>query len=76
MPKFTFAPLASPKARAYLERRSAHLATLNPPAQRVFLKTSIELMRNAPIGSDVSNFDRHLVVTTLQRWLDETREAA
>lgn len=76
MTAFTYTEPAGATAATYLERRAKHLATLNPIGQRVFLKSSVEAARKFPLGDGVSAFDKSMVLTTLQRWLDEVKEAA
>lgn len=73
---FTFSPPESDTARRFLEDRANHAATLPPHAQLRFLKWNLDMARNLPIGADVSALDKSNVVITLQRWLDEVREAA
>lgn len=73
---FTFEPLQSQKANNWLRRRAEHLATLNPSGQRVFLKSCIALARQLPLSTEETAFDKSAVIITVERWLDEVREAA
>lgn len=68
---FTYDDTGSEKATAFLKARADHLKTLNPAAQRVFIKSSLALARSLLLTVDENAFAKASVIITLQRWLDE-----
>lgn len=71
MQQFTFTPPNGAVARDFLERSAKHLETLTPAARDAWFREWIPAMQRAPIGKDVSAFDKSLVVITLHRWADQ-----
>lgn len=73
---FRFDPTSSDKANAFLKARAEHLKTLSPSGRAVFIKSALVSARQLPLSSTENAFVKAEVILTLQRWLDDVREAA
>jgi len=65
---FPLPPAVHPKARAWLQRSSNHLAKLKPPQQLAWLREWIPAARRFPINDGLTAMDLSIVLDTLINW--------